>query len=100
MAIKKYTYYLKSTYELLTAFADPFLMISVFTGLYRHSTPFEVRLRASGLRFLVRGKMDIWSLKETIIDRFYERFGFKVVGEETINGVKNWYMVRSTKPEK
>ena len=78
MAIKKYTYYLKSTYELLTAFKDPMLMVSVFTGLTRHSTPFEVRLRASGLRFLVRGKMDIWSLKETIVDRFYERFGSPV----------------------
>ena len=78
MAIKKYTYYLKSTYELLSAFTDPFLMIGVFTGLSRHSTPFEVRLRASGLRFLVRGKMDIWSLKETIVDRFYERFGSPV----------------------
>lgn len=35
---------------------------------------------------------------------FYERFGFKVVAEETINGVKNWYMWRSpiyvTKAEK
>ena len=31
---------------------------------------------------------------------FYERFGFKVVGEEIINGAKNWYMVRSIKPEK
>ncbi len=78
MAIKKYTYYLKSTYELLTAFKDPMLMVSVFTGLTRHSTPFEVRLRASGLRFLVRGKMDIWSLKETMVDRFYERFGSPV----------------------
>jgi ribosomal protein S18 acetylase RimI-like enzyme len=29
--------------------------------------------------------------------RFYERFGFKVVGEETINGVKNYYMLRPAK---
>jgi ribosomal protein S18 acetylase RimI-like enzyme len=26
--------------------------------------------------------------------RFYERFGFKVVGEESINGVPNWYLWR------
>jgi ribosomal protein S18 acetylase RimI-like enzyme len=31
---------------------------------------------------------------------FYERFGFKVVGEETINGVKNWYMLRPAKSTK
>jgi ribosomal protein S18 acetylase RimI-like enzyme len=29
--------------------------------------------------------------------RFYERFGFKVVGEETIIGVKNYYMLRPAK---
>jgi ribosomal protein S18 acetylase RimI-like enzyme len=32
--------------------------------------------------------------------RFYERFGFKVVGEETINGVKNCYMLRPAKSDK
>ncbi len=26
--------------------------------------------------------------------KFYERFGFKVVGEESINGVLNWYLWR------
>ncbi len=26
--------------------------------------------------------------------KFYERFGFKVVGEESINGVTNWYLWR------
>jgi len=31
---------------------------------------------------------------------FYERFGFKVVGEETINGVKNCYMLRPAKSAK
>jgi ribosomal protein S18 acetylase RimI-like enzyme len=32
--------------------------------------------------------------------RFYQRFGFKVVGEEIINGVKNWYMLRPAKLDK
>jgi ribosomal protein S18 acetylase RimI-like enzyme len=31
---------------------------------------------------------------------FYERFGFKVVGEETINGVKNYYVLRPAKSDK
>ena len=30
---------------------------------------------------------------------FYERFGFKVIGEEMINGVKNWYMLRSNESD-
>jgi ribosomal protein S18 acetylase RimI-like enzyme len=32
--------------------------------------------------------------------RFYERFGFKVGGEETINGAKNYYMLRPAKSDK
>jgi ribosomal protein S18 acetylase RimI-like enzyme len=28
---------------------------------------------------------------------FYERFGFKVVGEETVIGVRKWYMLRPAK---
>jgi ribosomal protein S18 acetylase RimI-like enzyme len=31
---------------------------------------------------------------------FYERFGFKVVGEEIVNGAKNWYMLRPAKSDK
>ena len=31
---------------------------------------------------------------------FYERFGFKVVGEEIVNGSKNWYMLRPAKSDK
>jgi ribosomal protein S18 acetylase RimI-like enzyme len=31
---------------------------------------------------------------------FYERFGFKVVGEEIVNGAKNWYMLRPAKLNK
>jgi ribosomal protein S18 acetylase RimI-like enzyme len=26
--------------------------------------------------------------------RFYERFGFEVIGEEEVLGVRNWYMYR------
>jgi GNAT superfamily N-acetyltransferase len=31
---------------------------------------------------------------------FYQRFGFEVTGEETINGAKTWYMLRSAKSSK
>ena len=45
-------------------------------------------------------KMGIEAYHET--DRpsnvpFYEKFGFKVVGEETINGIKNWFLLRPAK---
>ncbi len=31
---------------------------------------------------------------------FYGKFGFTVVGEEIINGAKNWYLLRPAKPSK
>ena len=31
---------------------------------------------------------------------FYERFGFKIVGEDMVNGVKNWYMLRPAPSDK
>lgn len=64
--------------NLLTRFRDPMLIFGIFTGLNKISEPVQVCLRKSGLRFNVRGKMDIWSLKETFIDRFYEKFGTPV----------------------
>ena len=35
----------------------------------------QVRLKQSGLVFYVRSPMDIWCLKETHLDRFYEKHG-------------------------
>jgi FkbM family methyltransferase len=35
----------------------------------------SIRLRKRGVEFRVRGAMDIWIVKETYLDRFYERFG-------------------------
>jgi ribosomal protein S18 acetylase RimI-like enzyme len=29
--------------------------------------------------------------------RFYERFGFEIVGDEQVIGVPNWYMARTAK---
>jgi ribosomal protein S18 acetylase RimI-like enzyme len=33
---------------------------------------------------------------EEIDVRFYERYGFEIVGEEEVLGVKNWFMFRRT----
>jgi FkbM family methyltransferase len=46
----------------------------------RRSNPKEqiVELRKSGLRFKTRGVMDIWSIKETFLDRFYQRFSTSI----------------------
>ena len=35
-------------------------------------------MRRTGLCFNVRSPMDVWSIKETFLDRFYERYGGKI----------------------
>jgi len=74
MPLKKYPYYLSSISNLLTRFENPVLISRYFTGINRPTEPSQVKLR-SGQRFIVRNAMDIWSIKETFVDRFYERFG-------------------------
>ncbi len=72
--IRKYTYYLKSIFELLTGFENPLLVVRIFLKMPLPGTK-VIRLRQGGLQFVVRGAMDVWSLKETFLDRFYERYG-------------------------
>ncbi len=70
----KYWYYFRSIFELLSGIVEWILVIRIFlhwTGLEEK----QVRLRKPRLMFTVRGSMDIWSIKETLIDRFYERHG-------------------------
>ena len=40
--------------------------------------PAITNVRSPRLRFRVRSKMDIWSVKEAVVDRMYERCGFKL----------------------
>ncbi len=72
--IKKYSYYLWSIFELLIGFTDPFLIVRIFlkSGSPEHR---HVRLRNEGVEFIIRSAMDVWSVKEAFLDRFYERFG-------------------------
>jgi FkbM family methyltransferase len=43
-----------------------------------------VRLRRSGVQLHVRGAMDVWIVKETFLDRFYERYGVPVADGWTV----------------
>ena len=79
----KYNYYLRSIFELLTGFDDPWSMVKIFLKISPPGIK-TVRLREAGLSFLARSAMDVWSLKETFLDRFYERFGMPVQDGWTI----------------
>jgi len=83
MLLRRYAYYLSSIFTLLTGFRNPFKITSIFLGAPVDNDA-VVQLRGSGLKFKVRGKMDVWSLKETLLDRFYERFGFALQDGWTI----------------
>ncbi len=75
--LTKYTYYLTSIFKLLTGFQNWPLVLRVFLGFVPEG-PYTVRLRQRGLQFRVRGAMDIWILKETFLDRFYEKYSAPV----------------------
>ncbi len=78
-AIKKNFYYLFSIFRLFTGIRDWTLVLRVFLNITPHDTK-VIRLRESGAKFRIRGSMDIWSVKETFLDRFYEKHG-TAVGE-------------------
>ena len=75
--LRKYSYYLVSIFELLFGFENPILLSKIYLKPTRSSNQ-TVRLRNRGLQFRVRGAMDVWSIKETFLDRFYEKYGFTI----------------------
>jgi FkbM family methyltransferase len=72
MLVRRFAYYLHSIFTLLVSIRNWPLTIALFTGLYIQ-TPFIIYLRRTGLRFKVRSAMDVWVIKETCLDRFYEK---------------------------
>ena len=73
----KYRYYLSSIYKLLTGVRERRLILRLYLGMAGPG-PHHVHLRRSGASFWVRSAMDMWSVKETFLDRMYERFGTRV----------------------
>jgi FkbM family methyltransferase len=72
MLARRLIYYFRSIFTLLTGITNWPTVIAAFVGL-PISKPFVIQLRSSGLRFNVRGPMDIWIIKETCLDREYEQ---------------------------
>ena len=75
----KWRYYLGSIFTLLTEIANPLRTILIFIKP-RPEHPFHIRLR-KGLSFKVRSKMDVWVIKESCIDKLYNR-SFVELGED------------------
>lgn len=73
----QYAYYLKSVWTLLSGIHDPLGTLRIFSPLPT-PTVTTVRLRRHAATFRVRGASDVWSVKETWLDRFYERHGYAI----------------------
>ena len=76
-SLRKYSYYLLSIFELLFGFDNPILLVKIYLNLAGPGIK-TVRLRRRRSQFRVRGAMDVWSIKETFLDRFYEKYGFTI----------------------
>ena len=75
--LRKYSYYLFSIFELLFGFENPLLIVLIVLNRARPGVK-TIRLRNRRMQFKVRGPMDVWSIKETFLDRFYEKYGYTV----------------------
>jgi FkbM family methyltransferase len=64
-------YYAESIGTLLVGVRNWPILLPAFLG-WPLRKPYEIALR-SGLRFRVREPMDVWSVKESCLDRFYEK---------------------------
>ena len=71
LLLTRWKYYLASIPTLLLRIRNWPTVLAMFLGLPVRR-PVTIQLRAGG-RFLVRTKMDIWNVKETCLDRDYER---------------------------
>lgn len=77
MCLPKYLYYFRSIFTLWFGIENFPRHAGLFLDKSRPH-PTLIRLRKSGLQFHVRGAMDIWSVKEAFLDRFYEKYGTRV----------------------
>ncbi|MGC4106721.1 MAG: FkbM family methyltransferase [Thermomicrobiales bacterium] len=72
-------YYGNSGIDLLREIEPRPTVLRLFSpGLPMLREPVRIHLRTSGETFVVRSGMDVWSVKEAFIDRFYERYGYEI----------------------
>ena len=75
-------YYLSSFISLLRKVRHPFSLLNLAVEGSRNVLfPLELR---SGERFLVEGLLDAWVIKETIIDRWYEKASCQLQADWTV----------------
>lgn len=82
MIFSRWVYYLTSLPTLLTGIKNwPIVVRRLLRSMDRSEIPIELE---NGSRFKVRSVMDIWIIKETCLDRDYERYGCPIEGDWVI----------------
>ncbi len=71
MRLQGLAYYARSVPTLLLNIAPRAKIVALFLGRALHQ-PLTIQLRGSGLQFRVRTAMDVWIIKETCLDHYYE----------------------------
>jgi len=76
-------YYLGSIFKIIFGFKNWLSTLPLFFG---KPTPTRLllKLRKLPIEILVRSAMDIWSVKETFIDKFYTRYGVPIKNGWTV----------------
>ena len=82
-ALRTAGYYLKSILEMTVNFKNMLCLWPTFLT-QRPGKIRMVQLRRPPLRIKVRGRMDIWSVKETFLDQFYTLYGEAIMDGWTI----------------
>jgi FkbM family methyltransferase len=75
--LTRWAYYAWSVIELLFGVRNWKVLFRIFLGKPTPELKW-LQLRKSGIQMAVRGKMDVWSVKEALIDRFYQRYGSEI----------------------
>ncbi|HOA21155.1 MAG TPA: FkbM family methyltransferase [Anaerolineaceae bacterium] len=81
--LRKWGYYALSLLEMGFGFREWGQLARLFLKKPTNK-PVLLHLRKNNTRIIVRSRMDAWSVKETFIDRFYERYGSEIQMDWTV----------------
>lgn len=81
--IRKYAYYAWSALELVFGLKNPQILPKLFFKPVDGELKW-LKLRRGGLKMAVRGRMEAWSVKEALIDRFYSRYSAPIQKDWTV----------------
>jgi FkbM family methyltransferase len=81
--LRKLSYYGYSVLELILGVKNwPKIFMMFFRNMQQKEQ--VLKLRNPEIEMLVRGRMDVWSVKETFLDSFYTRYGTSVLDGWTV----------------